>query len=230
MTIITKQAKFNDLMPDFKRFTPGKRFAAKLSERGNMYDNLTCVQYDGGYLNATDTHRAIRIKSEYVAELPKDVPFLYDVREGEFKEGKFPNASRLFTDSHNEEYYTTYDKLKEARDALKAVNDDLKARKVVNLVTHVEIEGGDITFKAWGNGANDYGEVRTVKNAVDIRCESASFRINAKYLADALLTVNKLRGYSEMNGFYIRYNSHMRPITITDEEMYEILVLPVRVS
>lgn len=225
-----KRITYDKLAVDLRRFSITKA-GLKKSINPERYEILQAVNGTPEYVQATDSRRAIRVKREYVGGLPEG-DFTINAKTGDDMAGNYPEMTRLYPESYEEEYFIPYDKLKAARDALKDVYEDVKKREVDNLAVTVELKDGHLTFKAWGRGANDYGEVRTVKNAYDFRCKDATFRINAKYLSEALLTVNKLRSYGDkyklLNGFLIRYVSNMRPITITDGDMYEILILPLR--
>lgn len=221
--ITVKQAKWDALLPDFRRFAAGKRLAAIQAKRSVIYKSTTCVQYDGTYLNATDCHRAIRIKSEYV-ELPQADTFLYCVRDDEYKTLNYPEMNRLYPTEFQSEIFIPYDRLKELRKALNIIHEYAKQRDIKNNTTLFEATNdGIIRLSTWKSDVSE-----TIGGFQVSGLESVKFYVNSGYLKDALITANKLKRYTGTSGIYLKLNGRMRPVVITDNAMYEMLVLPIR--
>lgn len=190
---------------------------------------LRNVQYDGEYLNVTDSHRALRINSEYVTDLPKADPFLYNVKDNEFTDGKYPELARLFPSEHMTELIIPNKTLKAIRALLKDVHAETKGVK--NRTMRVVYNEGSISMAAVNSEKLTEGKLRIVSNGIyelSLGHDDVSFHVNSGYLSDALLTASKLQRYSKTDEIKLGYSGAFRPFTITDGEMYEMIILPVR--
>lgn len=220
--VITKKANFKELLPDFKRFALKKLKLRGASEARKV---LACVGYDGKYLHATDSHRLIRIKADYV-ELPKDAPFLYNVRTDKYEKGSYPNVERLFPSEYQTVITVTSDKLTELKRIVDAVNKE--AAEYDNRTTYFEYKDGSISLQAREYENDDKNEVRTVSGIYADGEAEVNLTVNSLYLKEALLTANKLLRYSGASEIYLKFNGALRPIVITDGIMYDMLVMPAR--
>lgn len=214
--------EFEKLLPDFRRFAATKAVARQRGER------LQSVHGDSEYLHATDSHRAIRIKRDYVEGLP-DGSFNYDVRENEYKAPDFPEMARLYPEHFNEELELPFARLKEVRDALKIVYDDVRARKVENNAVKLSVSGGNLTLKARDDYGESEGAAETIEDIFSDQQAEFSLWMNARLLRDALLTASKLRRNSDSSGIILCYISDKRPFVLTDGALYEMILMPVRV-
>ena len=79
------------------------------------------------------------------------------------------------------------------------------------------------------NSENDDTNKLRIINGISVYGEHPiKFVINSGYLKDALLTASKMRRYANVDGIKLKYISPLRPITITDGAMYEMIILPIR--
>lgn len=226
-TVNIKQVTFDKALVDFRRFAPTAATVRKYDRQGlTSRVRLGDVHSDGDYLYSTDGHRALRVDARYISEIPEDGPFNYGLHDGKQRESNYPEMGRLFPRECNLNATIRCDKLKELREAVKQVAQDVRARNVTNNEVYIEFEAGNITIKAGGEGLDDFGHAVTVVEATRDQT-SFSFRVNYRYLADALLTASKLR---RLRGYdlYVRFTSDLRPIILTDGGVYEIILMPIR--
>jgi DNA polymerase III sliding clamp (beta) subunit (PCNA family) len=210
----TKTIAFEKLITDLKKFTAGSNLPRPV---------LEYVYFDGSYLYATDSHVAIRVNSEYV-EMPSNDPFLYDSSKREFvnlNNYKYPSLDRIIPTDHNTEIKLNSSELKQLKRSTNEIHKAVKNKK--NRVSKVQVSSNLIQLSAYEDEKAEEDISLTTTSGRDI-----TFHMNAKFLKDALVTAEKLNKVSKMTSD-IRIISNIRPIVITDNSAYEIVVTPVRI-
>jgi DNA polymerase III sliding clamp (beta) subunit (PCNA family) len=210
----TKTIPFEKLLIDLKKFTAGSNSPRPV---------LELIYFDGTCLYATDSHVAIRVKSDLV-EVPTSDPFLYNPNKGEFVDlnhYKYPSLDRIFPIDHNTEIKLNNNELKKLKQSTNEIHKAVKNKR--NRVSKVQVSNNLIQLSAYENE-----EVNEKVPLTNTSGEDINFHVNAKFLKDALVTAEKLNKVSQMTSD-IRLISNMRPIVITDNNAYDIVVTPVRV-
>jgi len=213
----TKTIEFEKLIPDFKRFAASKNEARIV---------LKYAHYDGKYITVTDSYRLIRVNADYVTGLPYDEPFLYNVYTGESIKGSkvdtknYPETNRLIPDNKNTSVELHDKTLKEFKNSLDELLKLDSVKKNDNKVINFEIDNRFMTVK-------DVKGIQVNELECFITGENVKFSINCKYMKDALITVNKLNKLSYDNPS-MDIVSHLRPINICKENVFDIVVLPLR--
>ena len=219
MTTITqnKTIEFEKLIPDFKRFAASKNEARIV---------LKYAHYDGKYITVTDSRRLIRINADYVTGLPYDEPFLYNVYTGESIKGSkddtknYPKTNSLIPDHKNTSVELHDKTLKEFKRSLDELLKLDSVKKIDNKVINFEINNFFMTVKDVKD--IQVNELKCLTIGKDIKLS-----LNCKYMKDALMTVNKLNKLSYDNPSMDIVNS-MRPINICKENVFDIVMLPLR--
>ena len=215
--IQTKTIEFDKLIPDFKRFAASK---------GTDREVLKYAYYDGSYITVTDGYILIRINTNYVTSLPYDEPFLYNVYTGESIKGSkddtknYPKTNSLIPDHKNTSVELHDKTLKEFKRSLDELLKLDSVKKIDNKVINFEINNFFMTVKDVKD--IQVNELKCLTTGKDIKLS-----LNCKYMKDALMTVNKLNKLSYDNPSMDIVNS-MRPINICKENVFDIVMLPLR--
>lgn len=211
-----KTISFDEVLVDLKRF------AAK---KGSVRPTLMYTQYDGQYLHATDSHKAIKINSKYVDNLPESGNFLYNVRDNSINnEISYPNLGRLYPDHFNAEIRLTSIELKEIKKEMKRIYNNAKNQRLNNMT--FKIADGILTISSRDPETENI-EGFTLHNIVQSG-EDFEITFNAAYFKSILLSCIKLGKLSDDDCTYIKYVSRLRPFVISNGDVYEMLLLPIR--
>ena len=216
-TTQNKTIEFEKLIPDFKRFAASKNEARIV---------LKYAHYDGKYITVTDSYRLIRVNADYVTGLPYDEPFLYNVYTGESIKGSkvdtknYPKTNILIPDNNKTSVTLNNKTLKEFKNSLDELLKLNSVKKIDHKVIKFEIDNKLMTVK-------DVKDIQVNELECFITGENVKFSINCKYMKDALMTVNKLNklSYDDPSMDIV---SNMRPINICKENVFDIVMLPLR--
>lgn len=217
--IKTKTIEFEKLIPDFKRFVASKKIAESYKNR----KVLKYLYFDGQYLKATDSHKAIRVNTEYITDLPSNNPFLYDLKNMQIVEEdlNFPEIKRFIPDLYSTSVELHDKTLKEFKNTVDKLLKLDSVKETQNKVINFQIDNKNMTVK-------DNEETNTHKLECFTTGKDIKFSINCKYMKDALMTINKLNKLS-YDDPSMNIVSNMRPINICKENVFDIVVLPVRI-
>lgn len=227
---VTKQIEFTEVMKQFKKYV----------SKSDTRPVLKYVYFDpSGYFVATDTHKLLRVHSDYISNIPEGVeigslinPETLEVNN----QLRFPATNRLIPDYTNIDIELNRDNIKELQDGLKQLRPIYK--KFENKVVKMEI-GSDKTILS-----SEYermiifsdktkNKVETIREQVTINnfySDSEDFTIyfNGDYLNNALITVKKLDKLTD-DKTIIGFIGGLRPFVIRQKGVFDILLMPVRV-
>jgi DNA polymerase III sliding clamp (beta) subunit (PCNA family) len=212
MKTAVKTIEFNKIVKDVKKFT----------SKSDVRPVLQHVYYDGKYIIATDAHRLIRINSDYISELPTNNPFLYNVKNNCIanKEMTYPEVHRLIAigDIETETDITNglNDFLQVAKEATKAV------KKQQNNMIKITANYDQITI------TGEYMESSYTKDLSIPSNGEYKIYLNGKYLIDALQTFKKLNKLTN-DSLIMGYKGQMKPLHFKKGEIFDALILPIRV-
>ena len=207
--------EFEKLIPDFKRFAASKRGPREI---------LKYVHYDGSHISVTDGYRMLRVNAERVAGLPYDEPFLYNVYTGESVKGSkldtksYPGTNRLIPDHYNTSIELDDRTIKSLRGSVAELVKSVK--KTENTFIRFNITPNNISIGDRDNKFNKDIACRVIGDSIEVH-------FNRTYVKDALMAVSKLDKLSYSNPT-MDLISNVRPINICKENVYDIVVLPVR--
>jgi len=213
-TLQNKTIEFEKLIPDFKRFAASKRGDREI---------LKYVHYDGSHIAVTDSHRLLRVNAECVTGLPYDEPFLYNVYTGESVKGSkadtksYPETNRLIPNHYNTSVELGDGTIKSMRGADELVK---VVKKTENSLIRLHVTRNNLNIG-----------YRDGKFSSDIACsvtgDAIKIYFNRMYVKDALMAVRKLDKLSYGNPT-MSIISELRPANIHKENVYDIVILPVR--
>jgi DNA polymerase III sliding clamp (beta) subunit (PCNA family) len=212
MKTAIKTIEFNKIIKDVKKFV----------SKTDVRPVLQHVYYDGKYIIATDAYRLIRINSDYISELPTNHPFLYDVKKNCIadKEMTYPEVHRLIAigDIETETDITNglNDFLQAAKEATKAV------KKQQNNMINITANYDQITI------TGKYMESSYTKDLSIPSNGKYQLYLNGKYLIDALQTFKKLNKLTN-DSVIMGYKGHMKPLHFKKGDVFDALILPIRV-
>lgn len=220
MTLTTNKAiEFDKLIPDFKRF------ALKVGkEMTNKQLVLQYAYYDGQYLIATDSHRLIRVNADYITNLPSNEPFLYDMKNKKIvtdHELNYPNVNRMIPEHSNTTIEITNNNLKEIRNSLDELLVHVKGQ--VNNVISLDIKSEKQQLIL-----SDQANTIEIAHDCIINGNDTKLHVNCKYMKDALMSVSKLNKLTEGSPV-LNIVSKLRPIQIKASNVYDIVVMPMRI-
>lgn len=221
MTTQTKTIEFSKLIPDFKRFAVTNN-RKKYNEQDDL---LRLVHFDGKHLMVTDSHRMLRVNAEHVEGLPSYEPFLYDMKTNEIvtRERDYPDLKRYFNYDWNTRIALDRKNITEVR---KSVTEVLKtAKEIKNNTVNISIKDNTLTITDTKNK-----DIKMANELVTIG-QNIDFHMNCKYFNEALMTTNKLLKLSKYDDRAdLNIIGSFMPIQINKDDIFNILVLPVRVS
>jgi hypothetical protein len=219
MTVtVTKTIKFEDLMKVFTKFV-GKSETRPI---------LKTVYFDGQYFYGTDATKLLRVNREYVTDIPQYVEekFLFDPVKMEkvfdYNVKSFPDCSRLIPYDYNSKVVIDGN-IKDLHNHVKEIKKIVKKDK--NHVMKIEFSNNETKVSA-KNETDTYSA--TVNNMWADRQE-ITLHLSANYLNDAIETIKKLRKVS-YNTVQLGLISHLRPMNFHQENVFDIIIMPVRMS
>jgi hypothetical protein len=232
MTVVTKTKtiSFYKLIPDFKRF---------VARKGSPRQILTYMYYDKEYLTATDSHVMFRVNAEYIDDIPTDNNFFYDPREKEIVDpsSNYPQTNRLVPSDGNticeiDDLKDLYNKINEANKTVKSNHNRTIKLDITDEGTNLyEIdyklsrdEDGAFYIKEEDKKENFLDNINIPKEGEDI-----SIKFSALYMKKALQTAKKLDKLSD-DPIQISINGSMRPIHIKKGDIFDVIVMPVRLK
>lgn len=220
--IITKQITFEEMMKEFKKFVGTKK---------NRREILKYVFYNGSHFVATDAFRLLKVNSEFISDVPTDLKAgdLYNPATNEFlnnSELKYPDTDKFIPNNYSVVYNIS-----------KSVNEIQKLIKLSNsLMTDKTKNSKRIRFTV----EEDYMVIRAVQNdviknetiikhnkVIESNNNENRFTLNSKFITGALVTAKKLSKLSDENLLF-KMNSGLRPSVIGKENVFEILIMPIR--
>jgi len=211
--------KFDQAMKLFKKFVATEDYRPILK----------LVHFDGKYLVSTNSHVLLRVNAEHITDLPElELGSLIDPKTNTVIADKmnYPQTERLIP-SHYNTKATIDGNIKEFQTHVKAAKSLVKNKH--NKVIKLELTRQETTLTAKylqdDDTLNEYKE--TMKNLY-VSDEELTLHVSAKYLDDTLTTIKKLSKLSS-NPVELQIISSVRPILFTQENVFDIIVLPLKV-
>ena len=214
-TTQNKTIEFEKLIPDFKRFAASKRGPREI---------LKYVHYDGSYITIMDGHRMLRVNAECVTGLPYDEPFLYNVYTSESIKGSkadtksYPETNRLIPDYPNTSVELDDGTIKSLRGGVGELAKSVK--KTENSLIRLNVTQNNINI---GDQEGEFNK----DIAASVTGDAIEIYFNRMYVKDVLMTVSKLDKLSQGNPT-MGITGRLRPANIHKENVYDIVLLPVR--
>jgi hypothetical protein len=213
MTTATKTIQFDQLMKVMKNFV----------FKSETRPALQFVNFDGKYLVATDSHQLLRVNAEYVSGIPENLT-LFDPKEMKIitEQMKYPDTSRLIPDSLYTNSTVTIDgNIKEFMEHVKEIKKVVKSvpTKTINL----NFKHNETTV----SGTFEENTYSATMNTMYVEGQEIALQCNANYLYNVLEVTKKLSKLSYEPVKIEMYN-RMRPIQIKQNNVFDLLVLPVR--
>jgi hypothetical protein len=217
-----KTIKFDDLMKVMKKYVATSQ----------TRPILTFVKYDGEYFTATNSHILLRVKAQHVSDIPVDGQFLYDPKNMEiptdYNVSSYPETARLIPQYNNSTVLIDKN-IKEFSEQVKAAKKLLKSKD-----GHISLDftQKDLTLRTVESITDKkytkHNYINEVKlNNVHIEGEELVIKTSHKYMTDALETAKKLSKLST-DHVEMKMNGHLRPMHITQYNVFDLMVLPIR--
>jgi len=209
--------EFEKLIPDFKRFAASK---------GGDREILKYVHYDGSHVIVTDGHRLLRVNADHVTGLPYDEPFLYNVYTGESIKGSkldtksYPETNRLIPNHYNTSVELDDGTVKSLRSGAAELVKVVK--KTENNLIRLNVTRNNLNIGDWDSNFSKDIACSVTGNDIEVY-------FNRMYVKDALMAVSKLDKLSQGNPT-MSIISELRPANIGKEDVYNIVLLPVRLA
>jgi DNA polymerase III sliding clamp (beta) subunit (PCNA family) len=211
-----KTIKFEEVMKLFTKYN-----------RKSPRPVLNYVQYSNGYFTATNSHVLLRVNAKYVSDIPANMEEgrLFDPKEMLFAnvQMNYPETSRLIPNHFNSTVLLN-GHIKEIQQHIKEIKKVVKKNK--NKVMKLE-------FTSKGTGLHSHNSdnegYSTFMESMYIEGEEVTLHVNADYINDALGVIKKLSKLS-YNDIELGIVSPMRPITFKQDGVFDIIILPVRIS
>lgn len=227
MTTITtlKQITFTNLMKEFKKYI----------SKDKTRQILQYVYFDGNNFVATDSHILLKVTKEIVSDIPKEIiagslinPTTMEIVENIDK--KYPDTNRIFPQDCNLNMTLN--------GSLKEINGIIKDRKKLFTGKGVENLYQFIT-------QDDYLEIRTLNSPYNEKAEILSqyimrhrtftesdgiekiINVQSDYVTKSFGTITKLSKLSK-DDIQFKIKGKMQPIVFEQENIFSILVMPVR--
>jgi DNA polymerase III sliding clamp (beta) subunit (PCNA family) len=210
----TKIIQFNDLMKVFTKFV-GK------SESRPVLKN---VYFDGKYFYGTDATKLLRVNAEYVSDIPEHNTdtFLFNPKENTFANiiSNYPDCSRLIPIDYNSTV-TIDGNIKNLHKHVKEIKKVVKKDR--NHVMKMEFTNNETKVIA----KNETDNYSATINNMWADGEEIMLHLSANYLIDAIEAIKKLSKVS-YNKVELGLVSHLRPMNFYQENVFDIIILPVR--
>lgn len=217
-TTKTNTIQFDQVIKLFKKFVA----------RRDTRPALKLVQFDGGYFTATDSHIFIRVNAEYVSDLSEglEAGSLIDPKINAVSPFniKYPDTSRLIPDYHNSTIVLDKNNLKELHEQLKVSKKLLTKKQGYITLDLREKQNKLITIEKERIRVNE-----TELNNIRLIGEEIKIHVGHKYTLHGIEAAKKLTKLNS-NPLTVNFISNMRPISIKQEGVFDILVLPIRVN
>lgn len=225
-----KQIEYLSLMKTFKNFV--------MKNGKESQQVLNYVYFDGKYFIATNTHVLLKVNSEYIKNIPDTIVegSLFDVKEmylinSKLNEAfKYPNVNRLIPNVND--FNTTISLDGSLHILIKDMKELCKTDRILSDLTQSKqiaiLDTGnkyDNKFTLSIKGENEKEKIK-IDNVVT--GEPILLHMNAKYLIDALAVCKKL---TKLNSepCTLKLLSRLRPMNFRQENVFDLIVLPVRV-
>jgi hypothetical protein len=217
----TKQIEYVELMKTFKTFV------SKKAER----PVLKLVHFDGKNFVATNSHILLVVKSEYVKNIPANIiegslinPLTVELHQSN-EALKYPNVSRLIPSEYDTN--TTIGLDGQINDLIKGLKVLTKSNRAMNgLTPSSQIAILDVKQDLSISIKDD--ETKEKLNIENVQGEKVLLHLNAKYLIDALTTCKKLSKLND-NKCTLNITGRLRPMNFKQENVFDLIVLPVRI-
>jgi DNA polymerase III sliding clamp (beta) subunit (PCNA family) len=222
--IKTKQIEFIELMKTFNNF---------VSKKG-LRPVLKNVYYDGKNFIATNTHIALFVNSENVKNIPDYIVngSLIDPRKMKLSDEKlnYPDVSRLIPKEYDSNTTISLDGY--LNDLIKDMKELCKTDRIISKLTPSSqiaiMDTGNkfdnkFSLSIKGDNQNDKISINNI-----VQGESIKLHVNVKYLIGALTTCKKLSKLND-NKCTLEIIGAMRPMNFRQENVFDLIVSPVRV-
>lgn len=242
-----KTITFEQLMKEFKKYVAGKN---------GFRGVLRCVYFDGKTFAATDTHVLLKVNAEYVSEIPEHIVSGSLINPATMEipidiSGSYPDLNRLIPDYGKTEIILTNPYIKELHEHIKAAKKVhySRNRNAIDLNFHYSsteiITEGQTTKEMKDQYGDNYKEgflkeIEDIKdhpkhldeysakmNSLAIQGNELKIRLNDRFINNAFLSIKKLSKLSKEHVKLICDGSE-RPLVFTQENVFTVLVLPVR--
>jgi hypothetical protein len=221
-TVANKTISFDQVMKVFKKYVATNDFRKILQN----------VHFDGQYLIATNSHVLLRVNKNYISDIPDNMQegSLFDPKKMEFVSNSlhsYPETNRLIPNYHNSLVTLNTSNTKELHKHIKEAKTLVKRKR--NQLAKIEITNENTNIYAHDiDKEGNEVEYNECIESVFTNDEKISFHVNSKYMDDILMTVKKLSKLNQ-NETEFKFISRLRPIHISHQEVFDIVVLPVRV-
>jgi DNA polymerase-3 subunit beta len=210
----TKTIQFDDLMKVFTKFV-------SKSESRPVLKN---VYFDGKYFYGTDATKLLRVNAEYVSDIPEheNDTFLFNPKENTFTNtlSNYPDCSRLIPIDYNSTV-TIDGNIKNLHKHVKEIKKVVKKDR--NHVMKMEFTNNETKVIA----KNETDNYSATINNMWADGEEIMLHLSANYLIDAIEAIKKLSKVS-YNKVELGLVSHLRPMNFYQENVFDIIILPVR--
>ena len=226
MTTMTtiKQVTFEKVIKQFKKFVG----------TSDSRPVLKYVHFDGQYFVATNSHYLIRVKKEVISDIPENIVenILFCPNEMKLITGEYnyPQTNRLIPEYENIVVNLNKSNIKDFIQLSKEVGKQRKER----VSTKIKLEftqnytnvSTDHFTEETEKGIKEYK--KTIEN-VNTEVNELTLHVNYNYLRNTLEAVKELMKLSN-NETVLNMTSNVRPVHFKSNGIYDIILLPIRVS
>ncbi|MCP1159400.1 hypothetical protein [Bacillus infantis] len=243
-TLTKKTIQFDQLMKVFKKFVSTESYRPVLQ----------LVKFDGKYFTATNSHIILRVNAEYVTDFPENLndEFLYDPKENTVKQmqNNYPETDRIIEQGFYTDSAITLNNnnIKELHKAVKEAKRAAKTNKTIELnfkPSYLEVTGECLLTKEfkslYGKNYKDKfkeisereqeeitpSEYKTKLEEIASNGDKVNLLLSKSYIDTALTTVKKLSKLSK-DQVNLHIDNGLRPVTFKQENVFDLLVMPVR--
>lgn len=221
MTVAVKTISFEKLIPNFKHFA---------GRKGSFRPVLEHVYNDGQHLIVTDSHRLLKINLDYISDVPFSEGEFYNPHTKEVKSSdafNYPQVDRLIPTS-----YKTSGIINNVNQFKNNISDLKKENK--NEETDKVTKGGSVVELQMSKDKAILGHYKLMNKLsynieLETTGENLTVHFNDLYMKQALMAISKLNKLDN-SSVDIGFNGGMRPIHIKKDEIFDIVVMPVRVG
>lgn len=227
-----KTIKFDQLMKVFKNFV----------SKSETRPVLKLVYLNDNYFYATDSHQLLRVNKNYVSDIPESITdgSLIDPKTMNITEQlNYPDCSRLIPNQSNSTVLLNGN-IKEFENVTKEIKGLKKGRK--NKIVKMDITKNCINFSGQyvinekqyklekeqkDDNVDLFKNYEYTVNSLNVEGDEIKIQVGDIYLNTALGTVKKLSklSYSDVE---MKINGNMRPILFTQNNVFDIIVMPIR--
>lgn len=221
---ITKQITFEKVMVEFKKYVA----------KGETREVLKKVYFDGTHFIATDSHTLLKVNRNYVSNIPSEVVegSMYDPVKMEIYKNDlhtYPETSRLIPQQFNLRVRIN-NTLNEIQAHIKLGNSLMKDTKPSERLFKFYAQDDFLKIDALSGLTNHNVMNESImrhNDYLESNGKEITFTLSNEFITNALIVAKKLSKLSTEN-VELKVISRLRPVVIAQDDVFTILIMPMR--